>query len=200
MTHFLRCLSHAALAASLLLISTACVHSVEDDIDLTPTPSEDKDYAKALDKATQARIVYREFETRYQVTATYLSPEFRGAFSKRLERVYKKGETNFTEADQKAGFFVSIHSPDSDRTDLSNPEHWTVLLDSKEGPLKPILVKRLTDKERSRAFFESVNEWTTEYLIVFEAPSVNANSPDLVEKTHINLTFANADAQVSLTW
>lgn len=181
-------------------IVTGCVSSIESDVDITPTPDQDKEYAAALAKATQARVVTIEFETRYQVTATYLSPEFRNAFTKRLERVYKNGEVHFQEADQKAGFFVSIHAPFEDRTDLTNPQHWTVLLDSKDGPLKPILVKRVNDKERWRAFFDSVNEWTTEYLVVFDAPSVNANSPDLVEKTRVSLTFANADAQVRLTW
>jgi hypothetical protein len=199
----LRRLASALALASVLLGSSAltgCVYSVEDDVDLTPTPDDDREYAAALAKSTQQRTVFKDFETRYTVTATYLSPEFRNAFTKRLERVYRKGEVYFAEADQKAGFFVSIHSPDADRTDLTNPQHWTVLLDSKDGPLKPILVKRINDKERWRAFFDSVTTWTTEYLVVFDAPAVNANSPELVAKTAIALTFANADAQVNLVW
>ena len=190
--HLLLALSAAALPG--------CISSVESDVDVTDSPKEDHDYSRALEKATQERTVFKDFETRYRVTATYLSPEFRAAFGQRLERVYKKGEAHFEEANQKAGFFVSIHSPDEDRTDLANPLHWTVLLDSKDGPLKPVLVKRLNDKERWRAFFDGVTSWTTEYLIVFDAPSINANSPDLVEKTNVGLTFANADAQVNLVW
>ncbi len=179
---------------------TACVSSVESDVELATTPDEDPDYSKVLGKSTQTRTVFADFETRYQVTATYLSPEFIGAFGKRMEKVYKKGDGPWQEAQGKAAFFVSVSSPDDDRTDLSNPNHWTVLMGAKEGSLKPILVKRLNDKERWRAFFYSVTGWTKEYLVVFDAPAVNANSPDLVEKTSINLTFANADGQVNLTW
>lgn len=196
-------LKSLTLAASLVAAVfglTGCVYSVESDVDITPAPEDDKDYAKALDKATQERTVFKEFETRYKVTATYLSPEFRTAFTKRLERVFNKDEVHFEEANQKAGFFVSIHAPFEDRTDLGNPHHWTVLLESKDGPMKPMLVKRLNDKERWRAFFGSVTEWTTEYLVVFDAPAVNPNSPELVEKMGVNLLFANADAKVSLVW
>ncbi len=189
------------LAAAYLSFGlTACVYSVEDDVAITPTPDDDDDYSKVLNRSTQTRTVFADFETRYQVTATYLSPEFLGAFGKRMERVYKKGDGPWQEAQGKAAFFVSVSSPDDDRTDLSNPNHWTVLMGGKEGSLKPILVKRLSDKERWRAFFHSVTGWTNEFLIVFDAPAVNANSPELVEKTSINLTFANADGQVNLTW
>lgn len=196
----LKSLFALAAVAQLSFGLTACVYSVEDDVSIATTPTDDADYGDALHKATKSRTVFAEFETRYQVTATYLSPEFLGAFARRLERVYRKGEGPWQEAQGKAAFFVSVHSPGDDRTDLTNPNHWTVLLDGKEGAMKPILVKRLNDKERWRAFFYSVTGWTQEYLIVFDTPAVNANSPELVEKTSINLTFANADGQVNLTW
>lgn len=195
-----RKVSSVLFAATLMTALPGCITSVENDVDVMSSPKEDHPYAEALDKATQEATVFKDFESRYRVTATYLSPEFRGAFAARMEKVYRKGEVHFEEAAQKAGFFVSIHAPDEDRIDLANSLHWTVLLASKDGPLKPVLVKRLNDKERWRAFFPSVTEWTTEYLVVFDAPSINANSPDLVEKTNVGLTFANADAQVNLVW
>ncbi len=179
---------------------TACVYSVEDDVAITPAVSDDEDYSKALAKATKERTVFVNFETRYHVTATYLSPEFLSAFSQRMERVYKKGDAPWQDAKGKAAFFVSVNAPNDDRTDLSNPNHWTVLMAGKDGSIKPIVVKKLSDKERWRAFFFSVTDWTKEYLVIFDAPAVNANSPELVEKTSINLTFANADGQVNLTW
>jgi hypothetical protein len=157
---------------ALSLAATGCISSVESDVNLTPAPDEDAEYNAALTKATKERTVFKDFETRYKVTATYLSPEFRAAFTRRLERVYKQGQVQFEEANAKAGFFVSMHAPGGERTDLTNPHHWSVLLASKDGPLKPVLVKRINDKERWRAFFPAVAEWTEEYLIVFDAPSV----------------------------
>ncbi len=186
----------------ILLLLGGCVHNTEPDVKVAEAPAEDRTYAKALTKATIDRTIYKDFETRYIIGATYLSPAFRSALSGRLERVYKQGQVQLEEADSKAGFFITLHSPDEDRVDLTNPHHWTILLaqSGATAPIKPIIVKRLDDKERWRALFPNVNEWTTEYLVIFDTPSVDANSPDLVAKSSISLTFANADAQVNLVW
>lgn len=185
----------------LTALTAGCVSSIEEDIRITPAPKEDQPYYEVLEKATKSRTIFKDFENRYQLSATYLSPEFRAAFAQRLERVYKNAPMQFEEASARAGFFVSIDAPDDERIDLSNPHHWSIFLGGAgNAPMKPLLVKRLDDKERWRAFFDNVTDWTTEYLIVFDAPSVNANAKDLVAKTPINLMFANADAQVSLNW
>lgn len=190
-----------ALTLACLSVTASCVHSIESNVKVLPSPDEDHEYQPAWAKATQARTVFKDFETRYSVTATYLSPDFRNAFAKRYERVYKQAPGEFSEAATKSGFFVSITAPDEDRTDLENPHHWTILLDqANDKGLKPTLVKRIDDKERWRAFFPTIDEWTQEYLVVFDAPNVNPNSPELVAKTAIGLTFANRDAHVDLTW
>ena len=185
-----------------LLALTGCVSSIEPDVELTPSPAEDKDYFDALQKATRERIVFKDFETRMIVGATYLSPEFRSAFAQRLERVYKKGEGGFQEAKEKAGFFVTIDVPgaDSDSQDIANGHHWTVLLKTPEGSIRPVVIKRITDKERWRAFFKNVTNWTSEYLVIFDVPSVNPDSPKMVAKTPVQLMLANADAQLNLSW
>ncbi len=187
----------AGLSAALL---SHCVQSFESDISLTPSAKADKEYQVAFDKATKDRKVFANFETKYLVTATYLSPDFKTAFSKRLEKVYKQDIGRFDEAGGKAGFFVSIHAPESERIDLANPRHWTILLENKDGSAKPVLVKKINDKERWRAFFPSVSDWTSEYLIVFDTPAIETNSAQVVEKMNISLTLANADAQVKLDW
>lgn len=177
-----------------------CVYARETDVKVAASPMEDDAFDKALRKATQKRSVFNDFETRYEISATYLSPEFRGAFAKRLEDVYKRADVELGEIGQKAGFFVSLQSFDDTRTDLTNNQHWTILYASKEGTVRPILIKRLYDKERWRAFFPSVDHWSHDYLVVFDVPSIDANAPKLVEKTAVTVTFANADAQVELTW
>jgi hypothetical protein len=189
-----------ALALAALAAPTACVSSIEPDVDITPSPDEDAPYAAALGKATQSRVVFKDFETRYRLSATYLTPEFRAAFAQRLERVFKQGHGQFDDVTGKSGFFVSLHAPENDRTDLTNPEHWSVLLQTGGATQKPVLIKKLSDKERWRPFFTTVDEWTSEYLVVFDAPAANPQSQALVEQNQITLTFANADAQVNLSW
>jgi hypothetical protein len=182
------------------MFNQGCVKTLSSNVDVHGHPDEDSEYSDVLEKATKEATVIKDFETRYKVSATFLSPEFRSAFTKRLESVYLQGALKFDEARSKAGFFVILYTPDDERVNLANPQHWTVLLETAEGQLKPVLVKRLTDKERWRAFFDGVNDWTREYLVVFDTPSVNPNSPELVEKPQIHLIFANADGKVKLNW
>jgi hypothetical protein len=177
---------------------TGCIETRAEGVKVAEAPDEDAAWANALADATKSQVIFKDFETRYEVTATYLSPSFRGAFADRLTRVYKQGQGQFDEAGSKAGFFVSVHAPDSERTDLSNQAHWTILMNGKDGSLKPELIKKLDDKERWRAFFPTVTSWTTEYLIVFDTPATATSG--LVDKVPVSLLIANADAQVTLSW
>jgi hypothetical protein len=183
-----------------IVMASACTHFNAADVTVAKEPSEDQDFDAALEKASRNRTVSKDFETRFMIHATYLSPEFRAAFAKRLEEVYKRNDVELGEAGQKAGFFVSIQSFDETRTDLTNNQHWTIQLKTREGVIRPILIKPLLDKERWRAFFPSVDTWSKDFIVVFDIPSIDANAAKLVEKTPVTVTFANADAQVELTW
>jgi hypothetical protein len=197
----MRISSSLAAFTVLLCATSGCVSSIEPDIDINASVSEDRPYYDALTKATRERTIFKDFETRYIMTATYLSPEFRSAFAARLEQVYKRGEPGFQEATAKAGFFITLNAPGGDdRIDLTNVHHWTVLLETKEGPIRPILIKHIDDKVRWRPFFPGVTNWSSEYLVIFDTPSVDANSPQMVAKTAVHLILANADAKVGLVW
>ena len=188
------------LLAALTVLATGCVTAMESDVHPATTPNEDHAYTKALTAATRQRTVYKDFETRYTVAATHLGPNFRSAFAARLARVYKMERTQFDEARTKVGFFVSLHMPGDGATDLENPQHWTVTLTSVGTSIRPTLVKKLTDKERWRAFFPAVNPWSVEYLLLFDAPAATAKSADLMAQPGLALSFANADGQVELVW
>ena len=201
-------LTRALAPAALLVLALAplgCATSQEAGTEISEAPSEDPEYSHALDKATQKRVVLKDFETRWRLSATYLSPEFRTAFAKRLGRVYLQDASNgpqLDEAASKAGFLVSLQAADVERLAIDNPQHWTIVLNvaGTPTPLKPVLIKKLPDKERWRAFFDGVDFWTTDYLLVFDTPSVDTASAALVEKSPMRLTFANADGKVHLDW
>lgn len=184
----------------LALSSTACVFSKESDVKITEPPLEDRAFDQALEKASKTRSVFSNFETRYILTAVYISPEFRTAFANRLTKVYKKADVELGEIGSKAGFLVSLQVFDDTRSDLTNPQHWTVVLNGADGPIRPLLIKPLMDKERWRAFFPFIDLWSREFLVVFDVPGIDANTPKLVEKSGVSITFANADAHVDLKW
>jgi hypothetical protein len=190
------CAAFLTLAVS----STACVTSADREVSLNSDPREDRAYRKVVQRAMQSADVIKNFETRVKIQATYLSPEFRAAFTKRLAEVFQQTQPSFEEAEAKAGFFVSIFSPIEGTIDLANPYHWNIFMKTKDGQLKPAIIKKVNDKVRWGPFFEQINPWTTEYLIVFDTAPVNPNAPELVEKIPVELVMANADAQVTLSW
>jgi len=178
----------------------SCVTSTEDGVTIHPAPEEDSEYFPVYEQSTRKADVTKDFGTRYKVSVTYLSHEFRAAMSKRLERLYQQGQPALEEATQKAGFFVSVFTSKRDVADLSNRDLWNILMRTKDASFKPVAIRKLSDKERWSPFFPQINLWSTDYLVVFDAPSVNPMSADLVDKTPIHLVFANADAQVELSW
>jgi len=180
--------------------STGCVYSKESSVSLQDDASSDKKYDHVHERATMNAEIIKDFETRYQVSTTYLSPEFRNAFAQRYERVYREPEPVLQEASAKAGFFVTLFSPDSTGYDLTDTHTWTIHLKSGDKLLKPVLVKKLHEKERWQPFFRNVHKWSKEYLVLFETPSVQTNSPDMVAKESLTLEISNADAHVDMKW
>jgi hypothetical protein len=178
--------------------SSACVNDAA--VELNDTITEDTEYTSVHQEFTRGAEIYRDFESRFRITATYLSPKFRGAFSKRLKELFTQEHPSLDEAAQNAGFFVTIQSPDENEIDLNDPHLWTIFMDVGNVRQNPILIKRIQQKERWNPFFSSISKWSREYLIIFDTASIAPNSPDMVEKSSVQLTFANSDAKVKMNW
>lgn len=186
----------ASIVATLL---ASCSHFRPIVVDKSDAPDDDSDYFEVYEDFTRDVQIYSNFATRYHLSATFMSGEFRQAYSKRHQSIYDSEQPGIVETSDKTGFFVTIFSPDPNLTDLNDELLWTIKLKTEENELKPSLVKRLSSKSRWEPFFVNVNKWTHEYLVLFDAPSTEI-SKNLVEKKSISLTFANADARVKLSW
>jgi hypothetical protein len=107
---------------------------------------------------------------------------------------------------QLAFFLLSLRGlwdpthEDRDTVDLTNTNHWTLLFETKEGPVKPVLVKKITDKVRWRNFFETMSPWSFDYLVVFDRAAVNPNAENLVEKPITRLVMANGEGRIKMEW
>lgn len=185
---------------AILLATSACVSSIDPGFELSRPLSDDKDYYASLQGATRGGDLIRDFGLEYRIHATYLYPEFRGQLAKRLQSLYVQEAGAFTEADSKSGFFISVFGSDRDTVDLGNTNHWTILLEGKEGSTRPVLVRKITDKVRWRNFFEHVTPWSTEYLVVFDTPAANPGAENMVEKPHAKLVIANAQGKIAFNW
>ena len=182
-------------------LNQSCITSVDRGVELSHTPHQDKNYYPQYMAATRGVDVIQNFVLKYRVHASYLYPEFRTAIAKRLQDLYLQDTSGaFTEAGGKSAFIMTVYSIDTDSADLANTNHWTVLLDSKEGPIRPVLIKKIADKRRWQNFFETMSPWSVDYLVVFDVPAANPGDAQLVEKPHAKLMIANADSKVQMDW
>ncbi len=188
------------MAILILVQQISCVTSIEEAVEINPTAESDGAYYKVYSKYTREANVFDNFENKYNLTATVLSPEMRSSMASRYERLYKVQQGILEEASSKTGFFVSIFSPERGGLDLDDEVLWTIMVKIGETPRRPALVRRLGEKERWRPFFPEVNQWSKEFLIVFDEPLPDLATDDLVRKNSISLKIANADASVSLAW
>lgn len=184
-----------------LQLTSGCVSSMDRGISTSDDIYSDSEYYEKYENATRGGDLIKKFEILYRMHATYLSPEFSNALVKRAQKLYLEDTGGaFQEASSKAGFIVTIYGLERESVDLSNTAHWTVLFESKEGPVKPILVKKLNDKIRWRNFFATMSPWTSDYLIVFDRAAVNPGASNLVEKPKTRLVLANGDGKIQLDW
>ncbi len=180
---------------------SSCISSIDPGIELSRPPSDDKEYYQSYQEATRGGDMIRDFGLTFKIQATYLYPGFRAQLARRLKELYLQDTGGaFSEADSKSGFLVTIYGDGRDTADLANTNHWTVVLDGKDGQQRPVLVRKITDKQRWRNFFESVSPWSTDYLVVFDAPAANPGAANLVEKPHAKLIIAHGEGKITMNW
>jgi len=187
------------LAGIIGLFSSSCITSWGDSVDVHHSPEDDKDYFEAYLKATRDDKIFVNFETRYTMSITYLSPEFRQSFAKRYETLFGTPQPFLDEASSKLGFFISVFSPDDDKYDLKDEQLWHTKMMIGDSAHRPALIKRLSKKERWRPFFSNVHNWSHEYLVLFDTPSVDLSAETLKDRS-ISLTLSNADARIAQSW
>lgn len=190
------------LVAITLVPTSSCVTSIDPGVELARRPSDDKEYYKSYMEATRGGDLIRDFGLSYSLRATYLYPGFRAQLARRLQELYLQDATGaFSEANSKSGFFVTVYGDERDSADLANTNHWTILLEGgKEGALRPVLVRKITDKQRWRNFFDSSTPWSTDYLVVFDVPAANPGAENLVEKPHAKLIIAHGEGKITMNW
>ena len=190
---------------AILLLSAmtwcGCVSSIDKGFELADEIHDDEDYYGKYQASTRGGDLINNFDVRFRLHATYLSPEFRSALVKRLQKLYMEDAAGaFEEASSKAGFIVTVYGLERETADLSNTSHWTLIFETKDGPVRPVLVRKINDKIRWRNFFETISPWTSDYLVVFDRAAVNPDATNLVEKPKTKLVLATGEGKVQLEW
>lgn len=172
----------------------------ETKVEILPTIEQDSKYEKARQAASRSTTVTKNFETKFIIDVTYLSPEFRSAFAKRAERFTKNKMQFLDENSERSAFFVSIFAPESRVDDLADPNYWTIQLTNSEKTIRPAFVRRLAEKTRWKNFFPAVSNWSSEYMIVFDTPTRSTTGAEMAETNRLQVQFTTPEADVTMNW
>ncbi len=175
----------------------SCVSSPGPDARLPLYPSEDSAYWPHYETASRQIEVVKNFETRHQIVASYLTPDFRAAIAERYRSIFNDQKPVFEAATDSTGFFVSVYSANRNLEDLSNSELWNITLQVKEGTLRPTRIQRLVPKELWSAFFPTISPWSQEYLILFKLPVM---APESGSPQGLTLNLSAPDGSAHASW
>ena len=156
--------------AFIVLTSASCISSTDPEIVLNPNLYEDTEYSVVYEQATTSLEMIDNFETKFIIQVTALSPKFRQAFSDRYKTLYSETQPVLTEASNKSAFFVSLFAANEDLLDLSDETLWNIQPLKSSGIKKPIRVKKISNKSRWTPFFDGISPWTKEFLVLFNVP------------------------------
>ena len=183
----------------ILLTSASCISSTDPEIVINPSLYEDMEYSVAYEKATTSLEMIDNFETKFTIQVTALSPKFRQAFSDRFKTLYNETQPVLTEASNKSAFFVSLFAANEDLIDLSDETLWNIQLLKSSETKKPIRVKKISNKSRWTPFFDGISPWTKEFLVLFDVP-IGQTGEEFLKNPDTKLVLSNQSGKMTISW
>lgn len=196
--HFSKLLVILTLFSTGLL--NGCLRSQGPNISHTLTPNEDSEYLTVYKTYTQKEHVYRNFETKFTVSVTMLSSEFRRALAKRHDQVMSQKQDYLADFTNKTGFFISVFSPSSDNLQLDDENYWTISLQKGSETHKPVTINALAPKKKWELFFPDISNWSKEYLVIFDVSTPIGSDHEMVAKEQISLNLNNIEGKIRINY
>jgi hypothetical protein len=197
----------AAIAFFVLAI-IGCSY-MESYLDLAKDKGLTKAYNDVLNKWTRQKIVYSQFETKVQISATYKGNAFNKAYLEEYARIY-----NLTEAERKrrsdmqAGFasdfrefFFYAYIPDKEANDFEKPNSiWRVfLLDEKGNRVEPLEIRKIEKiTPVIEEFYPYINKYYGMCYSLKFPPAPDGIAGDATSR--MRLIFTGVPGKVELTW
>lgn len=172
------------------------------------------EYARELSRWTRRIEVYRRFEAKVFVTATYHAPAFRDAYVQKRTAILglappdqRRLEQEQTELGQKwHEFFVAIYTGDRRWNDLERGDKglWRLTLQNDAGQrVRPTEIVRVQKRNAETiSFYPYLDAFRTGYLIRFPKQAGEPPSEPLLEgaTTPFTLHLSSPVAVASLRW
>jgi ATP phosphoribosyltransferase regulatory subunit HisZ len=167
-------------------------------------------YAQTTEKYTRSKEVHDGLDTRFILSATWLSPEWARAFSEEFasiyyldaERVEKVTSQWKSESENHVRFFVALFVPEEKGNDLEKSDTlWSLrLVRADEKDFAPAYIRKsdLKPAEISR-FFPYSGTWYRAYEVAFpkEAYSAEAVKPGT---SRLKFVLTGVQGRAVLAW
>jgi len=165
---------------------------------------DEKSYQKMIRQKTKKASIYVDFETRVKVGVVRLDAELQKRVKARSIRNYgvdkitpMLGEAS--DSGQEIFLLSVFHNKWDD--DLLDSPNWHIVLEQSGARAMPKEVKRLNKKDFLRSFFSSVDNWSSEYLLRFDASaSFASDTSNLSESGAFALRISHTDGEVVVGW
>jgi hypothetical protein len=157
-------------------------------------------YKNLIRDKTKKATIYVNFESRVKVGVLRLDDSMFTSLKQRALQNYSVDKITpliGPKAKDEEVFLLSVFSKNWD-DDLKGSPNWHIELGQMGQKFAPSEIKRLNQKDFLASFFDSVDHWSTEYVLRFggsAAPEVN-----LAESQPITLKIAHTDGVVLVGW
>lgn len=192
--------SLSLICGALLLCS--CLHKESgkiSDISARAIPDIDENYKRVYKRYSRKTQVIDNFETKLIAQMTLLGSDLRQIMSDRYASIFNEVDPILTGASNQTGFFVSIFVPHQ-YVDLSDNETWKIHLSKGEEKFSPVIIKKLSQKDKWKIFFPEINTWSKEFLVVFNETAPRGSEQRLVNQEPVKLTISSIYGIVAASW
>lgn len=187
----------------IFIVLSACAHKQKDEskdsISASPIPSLEDSYKTNYDAYTRKAEIVRNFETKMIAQMTLLGTDLRQKIASRYESVFNEAEPILAESSKQTGFFVSLFVPHQ-FVDLSDSNIWKIHLTKENQTFLPVVIKKLTPKEKWRIFFPEINSWSRDFLVLFDETTPRGSEKKLLSQDPIELRISSVYGTVTARW
>jgi hypothetical protein len=204
-------LSRAARALALLALAAVAMGCGPRSVALYEKVMGSPSYGGITEAATRTREVHDGLDTRFILSATWLSDPWLKAFSEEYSNIYYLDSARREqvigrwrdESSKHVRFFVALYVPEEKGNDLEKPgTTWSLrLVRSDEKDFEPVYIRKssLRPEEISR-FFSYSGTWYRAYEVAFPKEAERAEAPPKAGEPRLKLVLSGVEGRAVLAW
>jgi hypothetical protein len=201
----------ASLAASLLVLAALAAGCGTRSASLYEKPMGSPSYGRVTESATRTREVHDGLDTRFILSATWLSGPWVSAFAEEYSNIYDLDPVRREqvisrwrgESEKYVRFFVALYVPDYRRNDLEKPGTiWSLrLVRADDKDFEPVYIRAtsLRPEEISR-FFPYSGTYYLAYEVAFPREAGDPAGSPPAGSPRLKLVLSGVDGRAVLAW